>query len=56
VKNTIVADSTRCIVFLGETVEGKRNDKTAEDDASPFPAESRAGADSGYQEGITPTV
>jgi len=61
VKNTVVADSTRRIVFLGETVEGKRHDKTAaEDDAPPFPAESRAGADSGYQgyhpDGVTVTT
>jgi len=50
VKNTVVADSKRRIVFLGETAEGKRHDKTlAEDDAPPFPDKSRAGADSGYQ-------
>ena len=50
VKNTVVADSKRRIVFLGETVEGKRHDKPlAEDDAPPFPAQSRIGADSGYQ-------
>ncbi len=50
VKNTVVADSERRIVFLGETVEGKRHDKQlAEDDAPPFPEQSRVGADSGYQ-------
>lgn len=49
-KNTVVADSAQRIVFLGETVEGKRHDKQlAEDDAPPFPNECRAGADSGYQ-------
>jgi len=50
VKNSVVADSRRRIVFLGRTAEGKRHDKKlAEDDAPPFPASSRAGADSGYQ-------
>jgi hypothetical protein len=54
-KNSVVADSTRRIVFVGKTVEGKRHDKQlAEDDAPPFPAKSRAGADSGYQ-GYHPT-
>lgn len=55
VKNTIVADSQRRILFMGETVEGKRHDKQlAEDDAPPFPEQSRIGADSGYQ-GYHPT-
>lgn len=50
VKNTVVADSARKIVFLGETVEGKRHDKQAVvDDEPPFPLNSIAGADSGYQ-------
>lgn len=50
VKNTVVADSKRRIVFLGKTVAGKRHDKPlAEDDAPPFPDNSLAGADSGYQ-------
>jgi hypothetical protein len=50
IKNTVVADSKRRIVFLGATVEGKRHDKQlVEDDAPPFPEQSRAGADSGYE-------
>ena len=50
IKNTVICDSKRRIVFLGDTVEGKRHDKqVAEDDAPPFPGKSRAGADSGYQ-------
>jgi len=50
VKNTVIADTRRRIVFLGETAEGKRHDKRlAEDDAPPFPDKSRAGADTGYQ-------
>ena len=50
IKNTVVSDSKRRIVFLGDTKEGKRHDKQlAEDDSPPFPAKSRVGADSGYQ-------
>lgn len=50
IKNTVVADSKRRIVFLGETVEGKRHDKQlVEDDDPPFPEKSSAGADSGYE-------
>jgi len=49
-KNTMVADSKRRIVYLGATVEEKQNDKRlAEEDAPPFPAQSRVGADSVYQ-------
>ena len=45
-----MADSKRRIVFLGATVEGKRHDKRlVEEDAPPFPAQSRVGADSGYE-------
>ena len=51
VKNTVVTPKRgRRITFLGETVEGKRHDKTtAEDDPPPFPVGSRVGGDSGYQ-------
>ena len=50
VKNTVIANSKRRIIFLGKTVEGKRHDKQlAEDDSPPFPENSHAGADSGYQ-------
>jgi len=56
VKNTVVTPKRgRRILYLGETVEGKRHDKqTAEDDPPPFPEGSRAGGDSGYQ-GWIPT-
>jgi hypothetical protein len=51
VKNTVVTPKQgRRVLYLGETVEGKRHDKTtAEDDAPPFPGGSRVGGDSGYQ-------
>jgi hypothetical protein len=56
VKNTVVTPKRgRRVLYLGETVEGKRHDKqTAEDDPPPFPEGSRAGGDSGYQ-GWAPT-
>ena len=61
VKNTVIYTSKRRIVFLGDTVEGKRHDKQlAEDDAPPFPEKSRVGTDSGYQgyhpPGVTVTL
>lgn len=51
VKNPVVTPKRgRRVLYLGETVEGKRHDKqTAEDDPPPFPDGSRAGGDSGYQ-------
>lgn len=51
VKNTVVTPQQgRRVLYLGETVEGKRHDKQlAEDDAPPFPDGSRVGGDSGYQ-------
>lgn len=56
VKNTVVTPKRgRRVLYLGETVEGKRHDKkTAEDDPPPFPDGSRVGGDSGYQ-GWVPT-
>jgi len=54
VKNTLVVDLNKKILFMGKTVEGKRHDKkVADDDSPPFPPQSKIGGDSGY-EGYSP--
>jgi hypothetical protein len=54
VKNTLVVDIDKKILFMGNTTEGKRHDKKlADDDSPPFPPQSKIGGDSGY-EGYSP--
>jgi hypothetical protein len=46
----VIANINGKVLYLGETVEGKRHDKKlADDDSPPFPLNSRVGGDTGYQ-------